>query len=67
MTERESFQLMTKRKMMLAIMVTEFLSRNVKLLLTADFAWLMSLPSLLTNYPDLYCSKKYMSFLMNLA
>ena len=66
MTERESFQLMTKRKMMFAMIVTEFLIKKDKLLLTADFAWFMSLPSLLTNYPDLYCSKNYMSFFMNL-
>lgn len=50
---------------MLAMMVTKFLIKRVRLLLTADLAWLISFPRRLTNSPDLYCSKKYMSFFIN--
>ena len=54
-TERVSFQLITKRKTMFPIIVTKFFNKKVKLLLTADLAWFISLPSRLVNYPDLYC------------
>ncbi len=54
-TERVNFQLITKRKTMFPIIVTKFFNKNVKLLLTADLAWFISLPSRLVNYPDLYC------------
>jgi len=37
-TQRVSFQLITNKKMIFAMIVTMFLSKNVKLLLTADFA-----------------------------
>lgn len=54
-TERVNFQLITKRNTMFPIIVTKFFNKKVKLLLTADLAWFISLPSRLVNYPDLYC------------
>lgn len=47
------------------MIITEFLIIKVRLLLTADFAWLTSELNLLINSPDLCSQKKYMSFEIN--
>ena len=60
-----SFQLRVNKMMMLDMIIIEFLIIKVRLLLTADFAWLTSELSRLINSPDLCSSKKYMSFEIN--
>jgi len=50
-----NFQLRVNKIMMFEMIITEFLIIKVRLLLTADFAWLTSELNLLINSPDL-CS-----------
>lgn len=50
-----SFQLMNIRTNMLPMIVRMFLNKKVMLLLTADLAWLMSLPRRLFSSPVLNC------------
>ena len=51
---RLSFQLITIRTQMLPMIVVILLRRFAMLLLVADFASLISLPTLLFSYPLLY-------------
>lgn len=65
-TRRLNLQLININTKILPIIVNKFLNINVILLLAADFAWLISVPNLLFNYPLLYFSKKYISLVTKL-